>query len=310
MSPAADTPWRPEREIEIVAGTAPGGGLDRTARALAAALAESGLAGVPARVVNVPGDGARKAWTVVAARPGDPHLVSISSPNLATDRIVGLASFDHADFTPLAILYTEYIGFVVRAGSRFATGTDLAAALARGGVTVALSTALGNPNHIALAQVIRAAGGDPRSPQIRVFDSALDAVADVVAGNAEVGAVTAASAVRELAAGTLRPVAVSAPDRLSGLYAQTPTWREQSVDCVMGAWRGVTGPRGLAPAHVAGWERLLEAAIRTAAWQAELERHYWTPLYVAGATLADQLAREQREFAQTLAALGLAAPRT
>ena len=39
--------WQPEREIEIVAGTPPGGGLDRSARALLKALTANGLIEVP-----------------------------------------------------------------------------------------------------------------------------------------------------------------------------------------------------------------------------------------------------------------------
>ena len=132
-------------------------------------------------------------------------------------------------------------------------------------MTVALSTALGNPNHIALAKVIRHAGGEIRVPKLRVFDSALDALADVVAGNAELAVITAASAVDALAAGTVRALAVSSPTRLSGLYAQTPAWAEHSVDCTVGAWRGVTGPRGLTPAQIACWESVFAAALETAA---------------------------------------------
>ena len=72
------------------------------------------------------------------------------------------------------------------------------------GVTVALSTALGNPNHIALAKLTKQAGGDVNAPAIRVFDTALDCVADVIAGRAHVCAVTAASVIAELNAGRLR----------------------------------------------------------------------------------------------------------
>ena len=170
----------------------------------------------------------------------------------------GRASIDHeAAFTPLAILYTEYIAFLARSDSSLKSGADLVARFATraASVTVALSTSLGNPNHIALAKVVRHAGGDVRAPRIRVFDSALDAVADLVAGNADICAVTAASAVKEITAGTMRALAVSAPQRLTGLYAQTPTWLEQSVDCVIGAWRGVSGARGLTPAQIAFWKR-------------------------------------------------------
>ena len=300
--------WKPEREIEIVAGTPPGGGLDRAARALLKAIESARLLDVPARVNNVPGDGARKCWEYLEGRRADPHVVAISSANLATDFLLGAARYDHdRDFTPLAILYTEYIAFLARAGSSPASGQDLLKRLGAdaGSVTVALSTSLGNPNHIALAKVVRHAGGDVKAPKVRVFDSALDAVADVLAGNADVCAVTAASAAKELDAGTMRALAVSSPNRLDGLYAQAPTWKELGVDCVIGAWRGATGARGLAAEQIAFWEGVLAAAVETPAWREELARLYWTPAYLQSAKLRAHLAQERAEMAAILAELGL-----
>src|SRR3712207_3661256 len=107
--------WHPERDLEIVAGTPPGGGLDRTARAVALAIEANGIVEVGVRVVNVPGDGSRKAWAYMDTRRGDPHVVSISHPNMTTDRLLGIAQFDLDSYTPIATLYNEYIAFVVRA---------------------------------------------------------------------------------------------------------------------------------------------------------------------------------------------------
>src|SRR5687768_7564462 len=184
--------WTPAAPLEIVAGTPPGGGLDRTARALLGTIEAQKLLSVPAHVRNVPGDGARKAWAYMDEHVGDPHFVSISHPNLTTDRLVGIATFDHRAYTPIAILYTEYIAFAVRADSPMRSGADLVHRLRvdAGGLSVALSTALGNPNHIALARLALHAGADPKAPLVRVFDSALDAIADVTSGKAEVAAVT------------------------------------------------------------------------------------------------------------------------
>jgi putative tricarboxylic transport membrane protein len=308
MSSSASAAWRPQREVEIVAGTPPGGGLDRSARALVKAIESKRLLDVPAKVNNVAGDGGRKAWVWLDRHPGDPHVLCISSSNLATDHLLGASAFDHERaFTPLAILYTEYIAFLVRSDSSLKSGADLIARFAAGAatVTVALSTSLGNPNHIALAKVVRHAGGDVKAPSIRVFDSALDAVADVVAGKAHVCAVTAASAVKEITEGTMRALAVSAPQRLTGLYAQTPTWLEQSVDCTIGAWRGVSGARGLTHAQLAYWEGTLAAAVRTEAWTADLARLYWTPMYLDGASLRQHLKRERGEMEVALRELGL-----
>lgn len=295
------------REVEIIAGTPPGGGLDRTARALAKAIESERLLDVPVKVINIPGEGARKAWGYVERHAGDPHVLSISSPNLTTDHLVGIAAFDHSAFTPLAILYNEYIAFIARADSAIGSCGDLVQRLGSepASVTVALSTALGNPNHIALAKVVRHAGGDIKAPKLRVFDSALDALADVVNGNADVAAITAASAVMELAAGTVRALAVSAPTRLAGRYSAVPTWVEQSVDCTIGAWRGVSGARGLTAVQIAFWEGVFAAAIAGAEWNAELARHYWSGMYLDGVRLREHLRREDAEMHSVLGELGL-----
>jgi putative tricarboxylic transport membrane protein len=300
--------WKPERSVQLVAGTPPGGGLDRVARALANTITQARLLDVPVEVVNVPGDGARRAWTgYIDKHPGDAHVLGISSPNLTSDYLVGLADFEHSRYTPIATLVTEYIAFAVASGSVLTSGADLLARLGRAPdqIKVALSTALGNPNHVALAKLTRHAGGVIDAPAIRVFDTALDAVADVVGGRSDVCAVTAASVLAELNAGRLRVLAISAPARLSGPFAASPTWRQLGADCVIGAWRGVSGPAELDPAQVNFWAGVLASATRHPAWQAELARLSWSPLLQTGDILRAYLAQERAEFVATLSELGL-----
>jgi putative tricarboxylic transport membrane protein len=301
------TPWLPDGPLEIVAGTPPGGGLDRTARALHAAIDAERLVDVPLTVKNVAGDGARKAWTYMDAHRGNPRVVSISHPNLTSDKLVGLVAFDHRSYTSIAMLYTEYIAFVVRSDSALRHGEDLLQRLRTDAadLRVALSTALGNPNHIALARLALHAGADPKALQIRVFDSAVDAVADVVSGKADVAAVTAASAIAGLAGGEVRVLGVSAPERLPGVLAAVPTWREQSVDCVVGAWRGVAGAADIDQAHVAFWVRMLTAATASDTWRSDLARQGWSPCVTTGDALRDFLERERAGTAVALAGLGL-----
>jgi putative tricarboxylic transport membrane protein len=293
--------------IEIVAGTPPGGALDRTARALVNALDESKVLDTPVVVRNVSGDGARKAWAYMDERRGDANVVSISHPNLATDRLLGLAAFDLRDYTPIAILYTEYIAFVVRADSGVRNAPDLLERMGgdAASLSVALSTALGNPNHIALARVVRHAGGDPRAPLVRVFDSALDAIGDVVSGKSELAAVTAASAADALAAGQARIVAVSAPARLTGVFSEAPTWGEHGVECIVGAWRGVAGACGIGESRIAAWERALRAAVATDSWREALARNGWAACYTEGEALQRFLDDERRQMAAALEELGL-----
>lgn len=300
--------WTPERPVTIVAGTPPGGGLDRVARALCKTIADAGLLEVPAEVLNVPGDGARRAWTHHMARhPGDGHVIAISSPNLTSDYLVGIADFEHTRYSPIATLVTEYIAFAVRADSSIGGGRDLLDRFGKdaAGVTVALSTALGNPNHVAVAKLVRQSGGDVSAPAIRVFDTALDAVADVVEGKADVSAVTAASVIAELEAGRIRVIAISGPERLAGQFSGVPAWREIGADCVIGAWRGVTGPSGLSPAQTEFWRQVLRRAVAQKTWSDELARLSWSPMYEDGAALDAYLAGERAEFIRVLGDLGL-----
>jgi putative tricarboxylic transport membrane protein len=301
--------WKPERAIEIVAGTPPGGGLDRSARALAKAIEANALVEVPVTVVNVGGDGGRKAWAHMERYAGDGHIIAISSPNMAADYLMGVTKSDPDRFSPLAILYSEYIAFVVRDDSPIGSGIDLVRRLAESAaaVKIALSTSLGNSNHVAIAKVIRHAGADTRAPIIRVFDTALDAVADVLAGHAEVGAITAASPVPELEAGKLRTIGISSPARLGGPYASAPTWVEQDVDCIIGSWRGASGPPGLDGAQMRFWQDMLTVAVRTPQWRDDLARLFWTAMYLDGAELRGHLARERTEMKAMLGGLGLLA---
>jgi len=301
--------WRPDHAIEIVASTPPGGGTDRPARALLTAIAASRLLDVPATVVNIAGDGGRRAWRHIAGRGGDAHVVGINAPNNVTDVLTGIVTEAQTRSAPVAILYTEYMAFIAGAGAGLATGADLVKRLSAAAqdVTISLSTSLGNPNHIAAAQVIRHAGVPVTAPKIRVFDSARDVVADIAGGHADIGVVTAASAVPELEAGQARAVAISSPERLTGVYAATPTWREQGVDCVIGSWRGVAAPVGITTGQIAFWQDVLSRAVRTNEWQAALAQHFWTAMYLDGPELAAYLKQERAEMTTMLGELGLLA---
>ncbi len=298
--------WSPQHGIELVAGTPAGGGQDRPARALLKVLESEGLIEFPARLTNIPGRGGGNAWDYLARHGGDPHVVAINSPTLITNRQLGVSDFDDRALTPLATLYTEYIAFLVRADSPLADAAGLLARLRDpAAITIAMATARGNTNHMALAQLARHGGADPRTLELHVFDSARHAVADLLDGKAEAAAITAVSAAPELAAGRLRALAVSAPQRLGQLYADTPTWQELGVDCVIGTWRGVIGAAGLDAAQVAWWEHALGRVAASAAWQEELRRQYWLDTWVGPAATRELLDRERAMLGELLAGLGL-----
>jgi putative tricarboxylic transport membrane protein len=294
--------WRPPQEIELVAGTPPGGGQDRPARALIAVLEKHQLLGQPIRLTNIGGRGGGNAWDYLARQHGNPHVLAINSPTIISNKLLGVSDITYAQLTPIANLYTEYPIFIVRADSPITDCDALKQRLKDSArVRISLATAIGNPNHIALARLTRTAGGDVKALTIDVFDSARYAIAHLLEGKADLGVITAVSAVPELTAGTLRTVTLSAPERLDGIFKDVPTLIEGGVDCKVGMWRGLIAAPGLKPAEIAFWDRTLAAATATAEWRAELAKKYWANTFVSGAA---ERAFLDEETAITTSALG------
>jgi putative tricarboxylic transport membrane protein len=286
-------------DFEIIAGTPRGGGQDRTARALASVIDGK------VTISNVSGRGGGNGWDLLARRTGAENLLAVSSPTLITNALVGEAVIDHRDLTPLAMLYTEYSALVVSSGSSWEDPASMLGAFAQGALTVSFATALGNMNHLVLAEIATHLGIPVRSLPIRVFESAPQALDDVVAGNGDLAIVSAVSAVPGWSDGTLIPVVVTAPGRLGGAYASTPTCSELPVPCVRGTWRGVVGPPGLDPERVVVWEQALSAATETERWRELLEKNFWVDSYLGPGDTGRFLEGEREELAALLAQVGL-----
>jgi putative tricarboxylic transport membrane protein len=299
--------WVPTREIELVAGTPPGGGQDRPARALIDVLGKHRLLEQPVKLTNIPGRGGGNAWDYLRGKSGDPHVLAISSPTIISNKLLGVSDLAYTDLTPLANLYTEYPVFIARADSPLADAAALVARLKKdtAGLRIALATAIGNTNHIALARLTQHAGGDVTALTIDVFDSARYAVGHVVEGKADLGVITAVSAVPELDAGKLRTLAVSGPQRLGGIFESVPTLLECGVDCEAGMWRGIIAAAAIAPAAVTFWQRTLAAATATDEWQAELTKKYWVSTFLVGAEELAFLVNEHALMAGALTDLRL-----
>ena len=297
-----DGEWRPVREIEFVAGTPPGGGQDRPARALIEVLEKHRLLDQPIRLTNIGGRGGGNAWDYLTTQRGNPHVLAINSPTIISNKLLGVSDVEYSQLTPIANLYTEYPIFIVRADSPIADVAVLKQHLKDAArVRISLATAIGNPNHIALARLTRHAGGDVKELTIDVFDSARYAIAHLLEGKADLGVITAVSAVPELTAGTLRTVTLSAPEQLGGVFKGVPTLIESGVDCKVGMWRGLIAAPGISPGEASFWERTLAAATATAEWRAELAKKYWANTFLSG---EDERAFLDEELTVTASALG------
>lgn len=299
--------WKPEKPIEIVVPTTPGGGIDRTARLLQKIIQEEKLAPVPVTVINKPGGGGALSLVYLNQHPGDGHMVAINSPNLIANDINGRSPVKFREVTPLANLFSEYTVVAVRADSPLKRGQDFIDRLRKDPQSLAVSTptTLGSVNHMSFALVAKAAGIDPRKLKAVVVGSGGDAVTALLGGHIDAHTGTPSSVVRMVQAGQIRVIGVLAPKRLSGPYADTPTWSEQGFKAVMDTWRGVIGPRGMTPAQIAWWDGVLAKVVATPAWKEALEQNTWEANYLNSAQTRKQFEDEHAEYRAILLELGM-----
>jgi putative tricarboxylic transport membrane protein len=245
--------WSPQKNVEIVVGSAPGGSNDKTARTVERILVQMKLVPTSVTVNNRPGGGSNIAFTYVAQHAGDPHYLLVGTPSLLTNHITGLGKLHHSDFTPIASLFNDYVVFAVNADSSIRTGKDLIERLKKDpkSVTIGFATTLGSHNHIAAGLLMKAIGGNARDLKAVAYKGSADAITNLLGAHIDLVTTAAGNVAGHVASGKLRVVGVSANQRFKGPLSNVPTWKEQGVNLVFGGWRAILAPKGLTPAQVA-----------------------------------------------------------
>ena len=300
--------WVPTKNVEIVAGSVPGGSNDRTARLMEHVLNAQKAVPTSITVVNKAGGGGSIAYTYVHQRTGDPHYLAIVGTGLMSNQIIGSSPLGYKDFTPIATLMNDYAVFAVATGSPLKNGKELAERLKKDprALTVGFANAFGSTRHQAVGLMIKTLGGNARDLKPVVFKGSAEAITALLGGHIEYVVVGAVNTIAHVANGRMRVLAAASPQRLGGPLADVPTWKEQGVDFTSGSWRGIVGPKGLTPPQVAYWVGALRKMTESPEWKVDLEKNYWTDDFSTGEKLNKDL---EGEFAATkalLSDLGLA----
>ena len=303
---SAQTGWKPDRTVEIIVGTPPGSGYDIVARKLQEIWQTANLIEKSVTVVNKPGGFNALGNAYLNQHPGNGSYVAITGTLLLSDNLAGNSAMSFKDFTPLAVLLNEEIVFAVNPASPIKTGKDFIDRLKQdpASVSVALS-GIGGQNHIALGLVAQAGGADPSRLKVVGFQGGAEAVTAVLGGHVDATVGPASIVTPQLAAGKLRVIGVPSEQRLGGVFAQVPTWREQGVDAVFSQWRGLMGPKGLTPAQIAYWDEVLGKTVQTEEWKDHIERTQLTYRYLDSRRARDFVTDQNEKVREILSGLGL-----
>jgi putative tricarboxylic transport membrane protein len=308
LAAPAHAQWQPTKNVELIAPAAAGSAMDGIARLFQRVAQTKQIVKANISIVNKAGGGNAVGFAYLAGHASDPHFLIATPFTIITNKIAGINPLNYQDFTPIAMLADEHIGFVVNANSPLKNGRDLLARLKAdpASVSMALASALGNANHIAISLVAKSVGVDPKRFKIAVFNSSGESITAVLGGHIDLAITTAGLLGPQVQSGKLRVLAVAARERITGPLAQVPTWREQGVDVVFGSWRALIGARGMNAEQVAYWEVVTAKVTAQDEWLQDLAQNSLAPFFMGSAETRKYLDAQNEQLRGVLQDLGMA----
>jgi len=301
---AAASPASALDNIEIMAPAAPGGGYDRTARALQGTI-EKEKFGKGITVINVGGaGGAIGLAQFIRNKAGRSDAMIVGGFGMVASFATNKSAVTLADVTVLARLTSEYTMVVVPKNSPIQSLKDLVDKIKAGprAVSWAGGSAGGN-DHMVAALVTQAVGVDPRQTNYIAFSGGGDSLASIIGGQVTVGVGGASELIEQVKAGNLRALGISAAERVPGI--DVPTLREQGVNATLANWRGVSAPPKLTNEQRQAYLALIDKVVQTQTWKDHLRKNNWSDAYLAGDDFRKYIGEETKRVTALLTTLGL-----
>ncbi|MEO8245085.1 MAG: tripartite tricarboxylate transporter substrate-binding protein, partial [bacterium] len=144
---------------------------------------------------------------------------------------------------------------------------------------IAGGSAVGGWDHLKVLIAADKAGiDDLRTIKYVAFDGGGEAVTQLLAGSVQAFTGDASEAKGFVDSGDIKVIAVLAPQRMTGDFAQFPTAKEQGIDAVGANWRGFYAPGGMSDEAFAYWQDAVAKVYGSDEWKAVMEQNGLAPI--------------------------------
>lgn len=288
----------PSRDVTMIVPFGAGGGSDVLSRTIANVIRELKLVPVNLLVENRPGSSGAIGYTYVAKQAGNPYTLATVSVSFFTTPLLGASEVTYKNFTPVAAIAMSPYIMAVRAASPIKSFEDVKKArrLTTGTVGVVSDPVL-------LARMLQNATGV--TIDTVPFDGEGEVMTAVLGGHIDFMLGNPGEVLPQIEAGTLRPVAVSTPERLQSL-ADTPSFKQLGYNIEHVQLRGVVMPPDTPADAVTFWEDALRKVAESDEWKREyLDRFRDEPRFVGSKEFGQVLATTNELYIKLMTELGL-----
>ena len=272
---------------ECIAPADPGGGWDFTCRQVGKTMQDLGLIPGTMQVVILAGGGGGVAFAeVVNKRNDEDDLIVAASSATATRLAQGAYPGNTMDQVRwLGSVGADYGIVAVAADSEIDTLPQLMEQIKADprSISIAGGSAVGGWDHLKVLLAAQESGiEDVRQIKYVAFDGGGEAVTQLLAGSVQAFTGDASEAKGFVDSGDIKVIAVLAPERLEGDFADFPTAKEQGIDVVGANWRGFYAPGGMSDEVYDWWVDAIARTYQSDEWKQVMANNGLAPLDLQG----------------------------
>lgn len=292
----------PEKAVELVTHSAPGGGSDIFSRHIVNLMEKEKIVSVPLVVVNKSGGSGAVAVAYVAPKAGDAYTIFATSPGIYATLVKGEVKASIDDFTPICALIEDPNVLVVRAEAPYKNVKEFIAEARkkRKGLSLGLSS-LGGGDHAIAIKMGEATGVEFN---IVSFKSGTEAIMAIMGGHVDFGLGNPGETAGQIESGQLRVLA-TATDRRLPQMPNVPTLKEEGIDVSYTSIRGIIGPKGMPKEAVKYWEGAFQKLTQTQSWKKYIEKEKVLDAYKGSAEFGKFFEKELPRLRGDLVKFGL-----
>lgn len=291
----------PDRPITLLVGFAPGGSMDLSARALAAAVKKS--SGNPVVIENKPGGTGTVALSALLNQSPDGYTLC-ATPSSVLIRVSQLQQVPFRplkSFKPILGFSTPELGIVVKSDSPWKKLKELVDdAVKHPGKIKYATTGVGSTTHAAVEEI----AGKEKAQMIHVpYKGGNEALMALLGGHVDFASLTS-EFIPSLKAGQTRLLATMS-EKPSPKFPGIPTLKEAGYDFVNDAVFSVVGPYNLPRDIVEKLEKIFVRATENKEYLDTLDRLDLIPVFYDGRQFEDFLKGNWVKINRHLIASGL-----
>jgi putative tricarboxylic transport membrane protein len=295
---AAQTAWKPTKDVDFVIPFAVGGGADLLARVLHKILVEEKLVPVPVVLNNRPGGGgAAGIGYVSASRRADPHTIVLVNGTTQITPILNPAAKTLSEVRPVMNVMLDDFLFFVRGDAPWKTAAEFVAdAKTKPTKTYAFATG-GTTDVMAITVFSKATGAEYN---IVNFNSGGEALTQLLGGHVHACMGNPLEFMGHLQSKAVRALGVFRDTRFDAL-PDVPTMKEQGiVTPAFQMWRGVAMPKGAPDDAARYWEEIIAKVVATPAFKAYIKDNIASEAPIGGEAFAKFLVDQEALYRELL----------